>query len=196
MTVSTGLPIDLFTDGGYGNFRRLRVDQGQTSFFAGREYRTFKELSLAASPASYTVKVVVNRDTILLGLTLAIDLGTVRLTSIAGPATEGGSFSEVLPIINKNRMSEAPVIAPVNVITAGGTVTGGTTFDIVRLKVPTTAGGGSASTVGGLQSDERGVAIGTYYFKFESLGTDPVTGVFSAFWEERALPGAIPGPIR
>lgn len=33
---------DLMTDGGYGESRRVRVDVGQTGFFAGREFRTFK----------------------------------------------------------------------------------------------------------------------------------------------------------
>lgn len=183
----TGLPIDIFTDNGYGAHRRLRVDVAQTSFFAGREFRTFKELNIAAGTA-YVVKAVVNRDTILLGLSLDIDGGTVRMTNILGPATEGGVFAETLPIIPKSRMSETPVIAPVNVLTAGGTVTGGTVLDIIRVKIPSTAGGGAATTVGGSQDDERGIAIGTYYFNLESIGTDPVTGTLHAFWEERPLP--------
>lgn len=161
---------------------RLRVDVAQTSFFAGREFRTFRELSIAQA-AILVIRAVVPVDTILLNLTLRLDAGIVRLSTIAA-GVAGGVFAETLPIIGKNRMASAPVIAPQIVLTAGGTVTGGTTIDIMRVAAQS-QGGTAASSVGGSTDDARGILPGTYFFKLESIGSETATGTFSAFWEER-----------
>jgi hypothetical protein len=62
------LPLDMCTDGGTGDFRRLRVDVGQTSFFAGREFRTFREFTIpnggAPEVIAVTVMVVVAIDAV------------------------------------------------------------------------------------------------------------------------------------
>jgi hypothetical protein len=50
----------------------LRVDIGQTAFFEGREFRTFRDLSLAAG-TTYTAKVIVPVDTILFNVSLTVD---------------------------------------------------------------------------------------------------------------------------
>ncbi len=89
-------PQDLMTDGGTGPSRRLRVDVGQTGFFAGREFRTFRELNIAAS-TTFVIKAVVPIDVILFGLKVSIESGQLRLATVVG-GTPGGSFSETLPI--------------------------------------------------------------------------------------------------
>ena len=174
----------LLTDGGTGPNRRIRVDVGQTGFFGGREFRTFKELNIAAS-GSYVVKAVVPVDIILFGLSLSIESGHLRLATVAG-GTEGGSFSETLPIFGRNNMSERPTpfYVPVVVLTAGGTHTGGTEIDVVRVKA--SANPQQVATVTGEGGDERGVAIATYYLRLTNLSaTDAIVGTFSARWEER-----------
>jgi hypothetical protein len=177
-------PFDLLTDGGDGPNRRLRVDVGQTGFFGGREFRTFKELNVAAS-TTYVIKAVVPINLILFGLTVSAETGHLRLATVVG-GTEGGSFSETLPIFGRNNMSERPTpfYTPVVVLTAGGTHTGGTEIDVLRLK--TNNNQNQSSTVTGEGGDERGVAAGTYYFRLQNLSaTDAIVGVFSARWEER-----------
>jgi len=175
---------DLLTDGGDGPNRRWRVDVGQTGFFGGREFRTFKELNVAAS-TTYVIKAVVPINLILFGLTVSAETGHVRLATVVG-GTEGGTFSETLPIFGRNNMSERPTpfYTPVVVLTAGGTHTGGTEIDVVRVK--TNNNQNQSSTVTGEGGDERGVAVGTYYFRLENLSaTDAIVGAFSARWEER-----------
>lgn len=175
-------PFDLMTDGGDGPNRRIRVDVAQTGFFGGREFRTFKELSISAG-SSYIVKAVVPINLILFGLDLALDDGHLRLYTYAG-GTEGGTFSESLPVIPRNTMTEVPVPYSTQIgLTAGGTHTGGVLLDVIRLKVE--AATGSASSVGSSQNDERGVIAGTYYFHFENIGMGSVVGTFKARWEER-----------
>lgn len=50
------LPLDLMTDGGDGQNRRLRVDDGQTGFFAGREFRMYREFTGSLGRASIKEK--------------------------------------------------------------------------------------------------------------------------------------------
>ena len=176
---------DMVTSSARG-FRRLRVDIAQTSFFEGREFRTFKELSIA-NGASYIVRILVPLDIIFHSFNISIESGTIRVASVGGTPTPTGTFTETLPIIAKNKMStvKQPVYQPQVVMTAGATaLTGGTEIDVVRAA----AGGGQSSTVqavGESDDTERGIAVGTYYFKFQNVGSGTVVGVFKAHWEER-----------
>lgn len=174
-------------------FERVRVDVGQTGFFEGREFRTFKELNIAAS-AEYVIKAVVPLNIILFGLEAALDAGWLRIGTYVG-GTEGGSFSETLPVFGTNNMTPGnehrrsytgSIYAAQVVLTAGGTHTGGTELDVIRIK--TSDNSNFAASVGNKESDERGVSANTYYFRLLNLGAvDAVTGVFSARWEERPV---------
>lgn len=161
-------------------FRRLAVEPGSTSFYEGREFRTYKEWSTATT-TTYVIKAVTDTDTVLLNLTMNLIQGSARMETITG-GTEGGSFSETLPVIPANTMSEAvqPVISPQNVLSAGGTITGGTILDVFRLN--TSANTVFAGSVGGDFENSRGVPPGTYYFKLQL--TDAI-GILKARWEER-----------
>lgn len=173
-------------------FERLRVDVGQTGFFEGREFRTFKELNIAAT-ATYVIKAVVPLNIILMELKANLDGGWLRIGTYA-LGTEGGTFSETLPILGANNMAlgvnrrksySGAAYAPQVVLTAGGTHTGGTELDVLRIK--TNANSNFAASVGDASDSERGVAANTYYFRLLNLSsTDAVTGTFSARWEERA----------
>ena len=176
-------PFDLLTDGGDGPNRRLRVDVGQTGFFAGREFRTFREFSIAAGQ-TLVLKIVVPTDAILAEQSVELDSGSIRITNTTGGAP-GGTFSETLPVINKNNMSERPLplYVPQIVFAAGGTHTGGFVFDIHRVVAATATA--QQSTVGNVVGDERGVAAGTYYVRYENFGTGTATGTLWFIWEER-----------
>jgi hypothetical protein len=173
------LPHDLYTSTKEG-FRRLRVDIAQTSFFEGREFRTFKEWT-AATTATYVIKAVVPLDIILFSLTSAVEAGTIRVETVVG-GTEGGTFSETLPILPANTMSTRPSPFYTNqtVLTAGGTLTGGTVIDVLRIKAADNSN--FAGSVGVAATDERGVGAATYYFRITLTG---VIGTFKARWEER-----------
>lgn len=176
-------PLRLLTDDGTGPNARLRVDVGQTGFFAGREFRTFREFNIAAGQ-TLVLKIVVPINAILLEQSMELDSGNVRITNAAS-GTEGGTFSETLPIIGKNNMTERPLplYTPQIVFTAGGTHTGGFIFDIHRVVAATATA--QQSTVGNIIGDERGIAANTYYVRYENFGSGPATGTFWFFWEER-----------
>lgn len=174
-------PLDMLTDNG-GNYMRLRVDPDQTSFWQGTQYRTFREINIA-NAATEVLKIVVPVNTVLYDVSLTLDAGAIRLRTVSG-GTEGGTFSTALPILRKNTMTDAPVIPAQNIITTGGTHTGGTDIDVIRLVVANATA--QQTSVGSKAFDQRGVGPGTYYWKLQNIAASgAATGVFSSFWEER-----------
>lgn len=159
---------------------RVKVDIAQTGFFEGREFRTFKEFA-AATTGTYCIKIIVPINVILFEFFIQTEAGACRALTQIG-ATEGGSFSETLPIISTNTLSDKPqpVYASQLSLTAGGTLTGGTTIDVSRTKVADNSN--FAASVGAEGGAERGVGPATYYWKLELTG---FIGVIKARWEER-----------
>lgn len=176
-------PFDLLTDGGNGPSRRLRVDVGQTGFFSGKEARTFREFSIGTG-TSLVLKFVVPINVILQQQGIELDSGSVRITNTVG-GTPGGTFSETLPVILKNNMSDRPTpfYAAQVVVTAGGTITGATVLDVHRVVAATATA--QQSTVGNVVGDERGIAANTYHVIYENFGTGSATGTLFFIWEER-----------
>ena len=87
------LPKRIWTDNPdnvSGNVR-LRVEQGLTSFYAGRQFRTYKEINIA-SGATFLIKIVSATDFILQELSAVIDSGALRITTYAA-GTPTGTFS-------------------------------------------------------------------------------------------------------
>lgn len=179
---TTDLPKDVWTSDQEG-FRRLRVDIGQTSFFLGQQFRTFREISIPAGQ-TYVVKVVVPVDSVLFEQGVEIDAGALRIVNAAA-GTAGGIFSETLPVVGKNNMSTRPTPFYVSQLTwtAGGTHTGGFVFDTHRIVAANATA--QQTTVGNVVGDERGVAPNTYYIRYENIGSGTVTGTLWFFWEER-----------
>lgn len=175
-------PKRLMTDND-GQSARLRVDVGQTGFFAGREFRTFRELNMPGGTTLF-IQAIVPIDIILFGLDVEVESGAIKVETIAG-AVDGGVWSETLPILPRNTMSErpTPIYSPQVQLKAGGAPTGGTVIDVLRAK--TAGNSNQAATVGASGQDERGVGAATYYFKLIAAAGDAVVGVFRARWEER-----------
>ena len=159
------------------------MDVGQTGFFAGREFRTFREINIAAGQ-SLVLKFVVPINVILEQQGIELDSGSIRITNSVG-GTPGGSFAETLPVLGKNNMSErpTPLYTPQVVVTAGGTITGATTLDVHRVVAATATA--QQSTVGNVVGDERGIAANTYHVTYENFGSGAATGTLWFIWEER-----------
>ena len=186
--------IDLLTNNG-GNKTRLRVDNGETSFFLGREFRTFKEFNLA-NGNKYLIKVITGVNTVLRSGELSVDAGGIKMTTWAGgsPLPGGVTFPEALPIIPKNSMTEAPAYTPVTLITATAPAAN---VGLTPAAIPNpqrdctrcVSGGGQSATVsvtGTVQDADRGVpGSATFYFLLETLGAGAATGVLKFHWEER-----------
>lgn len=175
-----GYMLNVTSQPGSG-YDRVRVDVGQTGFFEGREFRTFRDLNMSTG-TTLVIKAVVPINIILFGLDINLLEGELRVETVAG-GTEGGTFSETLPIFARNTTTERPepLYSPQVVLAAGGTHTGGTILDVLVNKAGANAQ--QAGSVGVAQNDERGVGAATYYFRLTATGT--VRGTFKARWEER-----------
>lgn len=170
------LPLDLMTDGGTGSERRLRVDQAQTGFFEGKEFRTYYEFN-----AARVFKIVVPVNTIVWQIAVNLLEGECKLETVVG-GTEGGTFTPVT-VFPRNNMTDRPLPYYTNqvLVSSGGTQTGGTVLDVLLNRTANNAN--FAQSVGSSSGDERGVAPNTYYFRLTVTGT--TRGNLRFWWEER-----------
>lgn len=176
-------PYDLLTDGGTGSYRRLRVDVGQTGFFAGREFRTIHEFSIATG-ASEVIKVVAPCNTIVQMFAAELQTAKLRVELLFG-GTESGTFSNALSIFKTNTMSTSSnYVRQVSMMT-GGTHIGGTLVDLLLLK----SGDGTSESKDVLTTATEALPVGfpagTYYIRLINTDGATATGVFRARWEER-----------
>jgi hypothetical protein len=174
-------PFDLLTDGGDGEYRRLRVDVGQTGFFAGREAYTFHEFSIATG-ASRVIKVVSPVNTIVQRFSIELDLAAIRLELVAG-GTEGGVFDAPLPIFKSNTMTTASTYTPQITMVYGGSHTGGTVVDVLTAISGDKLQKSTAATA--TEDLPVGFAPGTYYIRIINTDGATASGIFRARWEER-----------
>jgi len=179
----SALPPALLTSGPEG-YQRLRVDNSETSFFLGQSFRTFFEYSLAAG-ASQTFRFDRLTDVIIQTVETSVEGGSVKLEIYRG-STPTGTWSTALPIISKNEMTTVPAPAYVSqaTITSGGTISGGTLRDIVRIVAPSATA--QQISTGSTSDHNRGVApTPSGYYRLTNFGNSPITGVFKIEWEER-----------
>ena len=173
-------PRILMTDGD-GEYARLRVDVGQTGFFAGREFKTFYEFSIV-SGASQVIKVVAPIDTIVQMFSVEIDLAELRVELVSG-GTESGTFSTNLPAFKTNTMSSASNYTGQITMAVGGSHTGGTVVELLTLYSGANANKAVASTA--TEASPLGFAAGTYYIRLINTDGNTANGIFKARWEER-----------
>ena len=168
-------PIKLMTDGD-GDYARVRVDQGQTSFWSGKQFRTFQKLSIA-SGASVAIRATVGVNIILYETSFTTENSSIEVQLRAG-GTAAGPWTSI-PVIRKNTMTTAPVVTSQVTMDYDGAHTGGTLIDLIRV-----IAGNKTANVGSTES-ERGVGPGTYYYVITNTGNLTATVVFSGWWEER-----------
>ena len=157
---------------------RAAVDSELASFYAGTQFRTFKEITLA-SGASLVVKMVRPVDLVLRKFAMRVNEGEMRCEIYRG-ATPGGTWSGTLPIIPKCEASirPLPLYASQCTLTSGGEL-----YDLMHVK--TAGASGQSSTVGDEMSDTLGIpkdSVGIY--KFTNPGNSSATCIFTMWWEE------------
>lgn len=169
-----------------GPWSRLQVDQAQTSFFTGRQFRTTRRLTLTQG-SSYVVKWSRTADVILLGLSLESSAGVVRL-DIYRDGTPSAALNDVIPVFPKYELSDRPL----PVYTTRSTLRGGVATlsgGEFRDAIDAVASGATAqaSTVGAGISDEVAFPAATDgYYVFTNDGNSTAKGIIRMFWEERA----------
>lgn len=171
-------PKVLMTDDD-GPYARVRVDVGQTGFFAGREFMAFHEYSVATG-ASIAIRAIAGVDVFLEQFHLDNWTGDVRLELRSG-STVTSPFVNDIPVRRTNQTTGVDLTYTTQVgMDNSGVVTGGTLLDVFQL----TSGNKNDAVTGGSQ-DPIGMPAGTYYIVISNIGNQTATGVFKARWEER-----------
>lgn len=174
-------PFDLMTDGGDGEYRRLRVDVGQTGFWAGREAFTFHEFSIPTG-TSRVIKVVAPINTVVYRFSVELDIAAIRVELVVG-GTEGGTFSTPVPVFKTNTMTTASSYTPQVTMAYGGTHTGGTVVDLLTAISGDKLQKSTAATAA--EEQPVGFPPGTYYIRLINSDGATASGIFRARWEER-----------
>lgn len=184
-------PLSLMTDNGVGQSARLRVDNGQTGFFARRMWSLNYEFAstnpIAATPLVFRFTMPTNF--IIHAHFLSVDQGGVTLRTYSeDQGVAGGTFSTPHVARSENTMTEHDPYVFQAAIASGGTFTpnGGET-PITPLRVRTAGATAQQSSVGSGAVSEKGRAPGTYYAVLARMTgvSGDCTGVYSIVVEER-----------
>lgn len=173
-------PKVLMTDGN-GSYARLRVDVGQTGFFAGREFRVLKELSIA-SGATQVLKIVSPIDSILYAFGLELTLSQLRVELVAG-GTESGTFNSSITPFKTNQMTTASNYASQVTFATGGSHTGGTVIDAFDIVSGSNVNKAIVQQVD--ESQPLGFSAGTYYIRMHNTDGATANGFLKLRYEER-----------
>lgn len=182
-----GIPVLAMTLPDNPGLSRLQVDVAETGFFAGRQFRMTKELSITSTPliVRYTVPETI-RGAILQGFILTCYTGGIRMRAFRS-GTPGGSFTpeQIFPNNGFPELSYTGVVT----MDSGGTLSGASAASetVVALSNPNGAGASSNESI---LPGQRGLAPGVYYLEFTpadgvSIGTSK--GIASWLWEEVPL---------
>ena len=173
-------PKVLMTDGN-GAYARLRVDVGQTGFFAGREFRILEELSIA-SGATQVLKIVSPINSILYAFGVELTLSQLRVELVAG-GTESGTFNGPITPFKTNQMTTASDYVHQVTFATGGGHTGGTVIDAFDI-----VSGSNVNKAIVQQVDENqplGFGAGTYYIRMHNTDGATANGFLKLRYEER-----------
>ena len=173
-------PKVLMTDGN-GQYARLRVDVGQTGFFAGREFRILKELSIA-SGATQVLKIVSPIDSILYAFGVELTLSQLRVELVAG-GTESGTFNSAITPFKTNQMTTASNYANQVTFATDGSHTGGTVIDAFDIVSGSNVNKAIVQQVD--ESQPLGFSAGTYYIRMHNTDGATANGFLKLRYEER-----------
>jgi hypothetical protein len=164
-----------------GAYARMRVDVGQTGFFAGREFRTFYEYSIPTG-TTRVIRVVAPINTIVQMFQFELELAELRVELRTG-GTASDTWETSLPIIAANTMTSASGYAPQVTMQTGGTHTGGTVLDLYKLYSGANANKASGEHI--TDASPQGFAATTFYISMQNTDGATATGIFRTRWEER-----------
>ena len=180
MTTNYKNPITDSFEQVHGLNGRMFVDAGGFNPAANRDYFMFHEYSIPSS-GTEVVKVVIAGNTVMRAFTIKVMSGKARIEIVAG-STEGGTYSQSIPIIPVNGMTTAAARASTTVMTSGGTATNGTVMDLFLVNT-----GDNVQQSSGVTSGEDfaiGFPAGTYYIRVTNTDNSTASGLIKALWTE------------
>jgi len=181
---NSSIPQDLYTSTKSG-VRRLQVDQSQTGFWDGREFRIFEPIDLSGTGRK-VIKIIANTDLILRWQALSAKSGNITMKAyrLGDGGNDTGSWADTIYKLPNNIMAESEPYTPqVSYQTGGNFVP--TNVNLYRDKLEVLVANATAqqSTVGTNTAQERGLSVNTYYLVFTGDGV----GDFFSIIEERVV---------
>ena len=171
-------------------YARVPVDQGQTGFFEGREFRCIRKIEVTAG-TSLVWKFTSPVDFILIEQQLNTSVGDIEF--YAWPeslVTETGTYGDDEYVRGKNLGSTrrlydgAPYVSQVEIKSGGGITISNSDLYADYDRAKTSGATAQQVSVGGAPNSERYLPAGTYYLEFRSLDATSL-GRYSLAWEER-----------
>jgi hypothetical protein len=138
-------------------------------FFQGHCYRAFKEFT-----TNTQMRFVATKPFLLTTQELYVDAGAAKATITVG-STAGGTWTALASKFTRNGVA-SPQPTPDVVVTEGGTISGGTVRDVIRVN----AGGGAGASHE--SPSIRLLPAGTYYIAIVVTGS--TSGVYAIEYEE------------
>jgi hypothetical protein len=177
-----GFSDDMLTDDN-GKFRRVKVEDGLATFFAGRQFRMYVELDIPAAGHLW-VRHTIGSNFILHDQRIVLESGAVRWAAVAGTSSSPGPWSPAT-MRRRNQMTNQPqpMFASASVIetaTAAAAAVGGFEVDVMRVNT----GGGNANASVAQNAGLRGLAAGVYHAHLFNPSNQPAVGVYDWWWEE------------
>lgn len=180
MTTNYLNPVSGFFEQVHGLHGRIFVDAGNISPPDNKHYFMFHEYSVSSN-GTEVVKVVITGDTVMESFIIKVMAGTARVEIVSG-GTEGGTFSQSVPVFPTNTMSTAAPRASTTTVQSGGTVTGGTTLDLFLVNTGDNAHQSVGVSVG--ETFQIGFPAGTYYIRVTNTDNSASSGLIKALWHE------------
>ncbi|HVH93270.1 MAG TPA: hypothetical protein VM783_18035 [Candidatus Acidoferrum sp.] len=178
------IPLDFVTGTGADPRPRMRVEEGSTGFFEGREFRMFVEFSIPAGQEIW-VRHTITKNFILHDQRITIESSGVRWSAVAATSSSPGPWTAAT-FRRRNQMAEQPSPfyvsgSTIEVSSTPGAATGGFEVDVMRI----TAGQGAGSSTATQNAGLRGLAPGVYHARLQNTGNSTCVGVYDWWWEER-----------
>lgn len=181
-----GIPSDMLTSD-QAEVRRLQVDVSQTGFWAGREFRAFKEFVVGATP--YVVRVTIPssiKGIIVHSLVMSCYQGGVHFRSWRA-GTPGGVWTPIIPRPNNEIPDQAGYVGVVT-IEEGGTLTSPSIQGDIITVFANESGKSSTTSIVGIDG-ERGIGPSTIYLELTRITgvTVDSLGEIKVVYEERRI---------
>lgn len=178
LEVQGGLPTLVFTGTGADPRPRVRVDNSQTAFWEGRQFRIYHEFNIAAGQSIW-FRAIALGDVIVLHRDFTIVQGNMRFAlGQGGTVTGAWTPKTIWPI---NDMASAPDYIGTATFASGATSIAG----MAERDVLVAETGTSQATSVRTSAEEAGLPAGTYYSEIRNTGSNALRGLYTVIWEEQ-----------
>lgn len=156
----------------------VRVDEGSTGFFEGRQFRTFIDLNIPKGGTLW-MRFTIGTNFTLHDQRVSLESGAVRWSAVAGTSSSPGPWAPSI-FRPRNQMTNRPTpfyvsTASIETSNTAGAAVGGADVDVMRVSAA-----GSRTQNAGL----RGLPTGVYHVKMTNTSKEDVVGVYDWWWEE------------